>query len=214
NLDTYQILTVGVVILFITAPLAVAGSGAGAATAAGRTAEANSHPGSGVIGWNGALTWLNNSTPAEGTYGNADNRMDYYGKYDRTDDFDYPNGSYGVLSWWDYGHWITSLGHRIPVANPFQQHASKAANFLLARNESVATHRLPNESVANGSEGTRYVMVDWKMAWPGVPGRQLGSKFFAPVVWYNANDTSYQQSDFRAQIYAVQNGQLQPAAYV
>jgi len=30
-------------------------------------------------------------------------------------------GEYGVLSWWDYGHWITTIGERIPNANPFQQ---------------------------------------------------------------------------------------------
>ena len=36
----------------------------------------------------------------------------------------------------DYGHWITTLGERIPTANPFQQNARQAANFLLVPNAS------------------------------------------------------------------------------
>src|SRR5699024_10980219 len=132
NLEAYQVLTVLAVGLLITAPLAIGGSGA--LTAAGGTAERSSTPGQTILGWDDNLEWLANNTPAEGTYGGGNESMAYYGEYNRTDNFDYPDGAYGVLSWWDYGHWITTLGERIPTANPFQQNARQAANFLLAPN--------------------------------------------------------------------------------
>ena len=185
NARFHQILTVLVAVLFITAPLAVAGSG-NSATTAGNYADQSSTPGSSVLGWDGALEWLNNSTPAEGTYGGADNEMGYYEQYERTDDYDYPNGSYGIMSWWDYGHWITVLGHRIPVANPFQQNAHEAANFLLAPNESRATEIATNR---DGS-GDRYVMIDWRM------GNFANTGLYSvPYTWYNDGSISLYQDD-------------------
>ncbi|EMA44719.1 oligosaccharyl transferase, archaeosortase A system-associated [Halococcus saccharolyticus] len=174
NLEAYQVLTVLAVVLLITAPLVV-GSGA-ALTSAGGYADERSYPGSTVRGWSGSLDWMANNTPAEGTYGGYNNSMDYYGEYERTDDFDYPDGAYGVLSWWDYGHWITTLGERIPTANPFQQNARQAANFLLADNVSRANEIARTED----GEGVRYVMIDWRMADPAG-----GALFTAPFTWYN-----------------------------
>ena len=174
NLRAYQVLTVLAVVFLITAPLA-AGGGA-SATAAGDYADRSSSPGSTVVGWDGSLEWMANNTPAEGTYGGHDNEMEYYGEYERTDDFDYPDGAYGVLSWWDYGHWITVLGERIPTANPFQQNAGEAANFLLAPN----TSRANEIARTKDGEGVRYVMIDWKMADPAG-----GALFSAPFTWYN-----------------------------
>ncbi|EMA50080.1 MULTISPECIES: oligosaccharyl transferase, archaeosortase A system-associated [Halococcus] len=174
NLEAYQVLTVLAVVLLITAPLVV-GSGA-ALTSAGGHADERSYPGSTVRGWSGSLDWMANNTPAEGTYGGHNNSMDYYGEYERTDDFDYPDGAYGVLSWWDYGHWITTLGERIPTANPFQQNARQAANFLLADDVSRANEITRTED----GEGVRYVMIDWRMADPAG-----GALFTAPFTWYN-----------------------------
>jgi len=53
-------------------------------------------------------------------------------------DFEYPEGAYGVQSWWDYGHWITTRAERIPNANPFQQNAGEAADYLLAPSEEAS----------------------------------------------------------------------------
>ena len=144
---------------------------------------ANRGPGA-VTEWEQPLSWMANNTPAEGNYagaGNAD-QLDYQGTYEipEDQDFDYPEGSYGVMSWWDYGHWITVLGERIPDANPFQQHATTAANYLLAPDEGTA-----NEVLANHDEDdakTRYVAVDYKMVAPQ-------SKFSAPTVFYSGNDS-------------------------
>ena len=137
-----------------------------------------------VTQWDEPLQWMANNTPAEGNFADAgnQNQLDYYGTYGVPEDgnYDYPEGSYGVMSWWDYGHWITVLGERIPVANPFQQHASSAANFLLAPDEAAAAQALNETEEADAK--TRYVAVDYKMV-------DTQAKFSAPTVFYNANDS-------------------------
>ena len=160
-------------------------------------------PGS-VVAWDDAMEWYDANTPQQGTFDGADNadQLEYYGTYGQTEDFDYPEGAFGVMSWWDYGHWMTVEGEAIPHANPFQQGADTAANFLLANNESQA------ESVLAGIEEddakNRFVAVDWKMVMP--PRPELGpgqSKFGAPVVFYDGpRDLS--AGDFYQQAYNAQ----------
>ena len=149
-------------------------------------------PGS-VTVWEGPLGWMQENTPEEGNLGGAGNADDfeYYGTYEYTDDFEYPDGTYGVQSWWDYGHWITLRGERIPNANPFQQGATSAANFLLAPNETQSEDVLTAQSTEGNR--TRYVMVDWQMATPG-------SKFGAPTVFYDAEE-NVSRSDFLRTMY-------------
>jgi len=145
----------------------------------------NSGPGA-FTQWEGALEWVNESTPREGTYGGAGNEMEYYGTFEQTDDFEYQDGTYGVMSWWDYGHWITIEGERIPNANPFQEGATNAANYLLAPNESQANEVLERDM--GETEETRYVMIDHQMANPY-------GKFSAPTVFYDDANVSY-RGDF------------------
>ncbi|MHC1601675.1 MAG: oligosaccharyl transferase, archaeosortase A system-associated [Methermicoccaceae archaeon] len=121
-------------------------------------------------GWQDALVWLDESTPQPG--------VDYYTIYEK-EGFEYPEGAYGVLSWWDYGHWILAIGHRMPNANPFQQgigggpnKLAGASTFFTALNESYAN------SIAD-ELGTRYVLTDIEMA---------TGKFYAMTAW--ALDTS------------------------
>ncbi|WP_336359318.1 oligosaccharyl transferase, archaeosortase A system-associated [Haladaptatus sp. ZSTT2] len=168
DIELYQVLTVVAILLVVTGPLALRGTNA--ISYAGQVSQ----PGE-VTQWDDSLDWLANETPKEGTYGGAQNQMDLYGTYAQTDDFDYPDGSYGVMSWWDYGHFITVKGERIPDANPFQQSATEAANFLLSTNETAANEQL----VSPEGEETRYVMIDWKLADPS------SNKFSAPTVFYN-----------------------------
>ncbi|WP_232688589.1 oligosaccharyl transferase, archaeosortase A system-associated [Halobacterium zhouii] len=131
-----------------------------------------------VTKWDDALEWMKSHTPKEGAYGNGGNtsQMDYYGTYSQTDNFNYPDGSYGVMSWWDYGHWITVEANRIPHANPFQQGANTAANFLLAQNETVARNVL--QGIQEDDAKMRYVAVDYQMVMPT-------EKYGAPVVFYD-----------------------------
>jgi len=124
--------------------------------------------------WYDALVWMRNNTPGKEMYDQF-----YYELYQPTPDLKkpypyYPAGTYGVMSWWDYGHWITAIAHRIPNANPFQQgignkynHVPGAAPFFTAYNESEA-----NE-IAD-KLGVKYIVTDVEMA---------TGKFYAMAVW-------------------------------
>ncbi|MFB6178660.1 MAG: oligosaccharyl transferase, archaeosortase A system-associated [Halorientalis sp.] len=198
DIEAFQVLTVLTVLLLIVAPMAISPS-QGASTAWER-GKVNT-PSPGVVGWSDSLQWLGNNTPAEGTYGGANNEMQFDGNYHRQKNFDYPKGAYGVISWWDYGHWITERGHRIPNANPFQQGAVQAANFLLAPNETHANAVL--DRMDENDAKTRYVMIDWKMA---STRSRYGGKFFAPVVFYN--DSKVTQQDFYKNVLSQQGTRI------
>lgn len=96
------------------------------------------------------MEWLEAHTPDPG--------IDYLGVYQK-DRFNYPESAYGVLSWWDYGHYITFIGKRIPVTNPFQDHlySSNTAGFYLSRSEADAIRILQ-------MNGVRYVITDTPIA--------------------------------------------------
>jgi len=181
--EAYQVMAVLTVLMLLVVPMAAATDQRGDPAHVLEQSDSDHNGlGPGVVGWNDALVWMDDNTPAEGTFAGADNEMAPYATTPKTDDFQYPDGSFGVISWWDYGHWITTQSETIPVANPFQQSATDAARYLLAPNETRA-----NEILAEMSDGenrdTRYVMVDWQMVWPT-------SKFTAPVVFHPDLDRS------------------------
>ncbi|MFC5279643.1 oligosaccharyl transferase, archaeosortase A system-associated [Halorubrum rubrum] len=184
EIEGWQVLTAVAVLAVLLVPLV------GVATPVW-TAGNSTGPGS-VVEWDESLQWMNDETPHPGELEGADNSMEYYGTYERPadGDFDYPEGAYGVQSWWDYGHWITTRAERIPNANPFQQNAAEAANYLLAPSEDAAREVLASQS--EEGEHTRYVMVDREMASPN-------SKFGAPVTFYDEGNVT--REDFNRPIY-------------
>ncbi|WP_418281977.1 oligosaccharyl transferase, archaeosortase A system-associated [Halorubrum sp. DTA98] len=194
DVEGWQVMTVAAVIAVLLIPLVAVATPVWAA-------GAGNGPGA-VTEWDEGLQWMNEETPHPGELGGADNPMEYYGTYERPadGDFDYPEGAYGVQSWWDYGHWITTRAERIPNANPFQQGATEAANYLLAPSEERAAAVLDAQSDEGGD--TRYVMVDWQMVSPT-------SKFGAPVTFYDDDDVT--QDDFNEVVYQqTEEGALQP----
>jgi dolichyl-phosphooligosaccharide-protein glycotransferase len=115
--------------------------------------------------WRESLDWMANNTPDTGV-----NYLTIYNK----DTFQYPPESYGVMSWWDYGHLITYIAKRVPNANPFQQGVSGpngAAAFFMSTNEDKANTILDHD-------GTRYVITDIEMD---------DGKFWAMATWDNAS---------------------------
>jgi len=115
--------------------------------------------------WKESLQWMRNNTPESG--------VDYYKIYD-ADTYKAPLGSYGVMSWWDYGHMIIYIANRIPNANPFQEGVvgnAGAAPFFMSTNEQDSNKILD-------TAGTRYVMTDTEMS--------IG-KFWAMATWYNSS---------------------------
>jgi len=193
GVEIYEVLTIGAVVLGLFGTMVLVAP----ATAAGGSAA----PPPEAAAWSESLDWLEGNSPAEGAYGEGGNgTLEYYGTYANREDFDYSSGAYGVISWWDYGHLITVQGKRIPNANPFQQGADQAANFLIAPNETQANDVL--EGVDEDDAKTRYVAVDWKMAntYGGT-----GGKFFAPTQFYTEGNVS--RGDYYQQVRSRQNPQ-------
>lgn len=113
--------------------------------------------------WYSSLQWFGENSPDTG--------VDYYEIYDK-ETFTYPPESYGVMSWWDYGHYITFISKRIPNANPFQHGVAGpngAAAFFLQDTEANANTILDNV-------GTQYVITDIEMD---------TGKFWAMATWYD-----------------------------
>ncbi len=121
--------------------------------------------------WYDAMVWLRNNTPDNGYEGYY---YELYAPGNPLERYSYPFETYGVISWWDYGHWILAIGKRMAVANPFQQGIGNfydnipgAAPFFVTDNESYA------EWVAE-QLNVRYVVSDIEMA---------TGKFYAMAVW-------------------------------
>ncbi|PHQ47713.1 MFS transporter, partial [Halorubrum sp. C3] len=205
DIEGWQVLTAVAVFAVLLLPLLFPAAGAAPVWEEGNS----SNPGS-VVQWDESLQWMNDETPQPGELEGANNPMELYSTYERPadGDFEYPEGAYGVQSWWDYGHWITTRAERIPNANPFQQNAGEAADYLLAPSEEEAAEVLASQSTEGNN--TRYVMVDWQMASPN-------SKFNAPVTFYSGNETV---RDFNELLYQRvegaqgQQGGLRPALQV
>lgn len=108
-------------------------------------------------GWYGALLWMRDNTsepmPAESYY--ANNVI--------------ARADYSVLAWWDYGHWITRIAHRVPLASPAQQFGNELGAFFVAQNPEDA-------EVAIEGMNVRYVIID---------GQIMTGKFYALVKYAN-----------------------------
>ncbi len=68
--------------------------------------------------WQSSLSWMRENTPDP--FGNDEF---YYKRYEPPppgQSYNYPASAYGVVSWWDYGYWITRIAHRPPSTNPGQ----------------------------------------------------------------------------------------------
>jgi oligosaccharyl transferase (archaeosortase A-associated) len=115
--------------------------------------------------WREALEWFGENSPETG--------IDYYTIYNR-DEYTNPSESYGVMSWWDYGHWITFISERLPNANPFQEGVAGpdgAAAYFIQQDEEESNAILDNLN-------TRYVITDAEMD-------SGDAKFWAMSTWYD-----------------------------
>ncbi|MFC1950470.1 oligosaccharyl transferase, archaeosortase A system-associated [Chloroflexota bacterium] len=111
--------------------------------------------------WHDSLSWLKANTPEP--FDTPDSYYELYETPALEESFKYPESAYGIMAWWDYGHWITRIGHRIPISNPFQQGASQAAQFFTAQDETSANKAMDDL-------GARYVIIDYHTATVKFPG--------------------------------------------
>ena len=94
--------------------------------------------------WYHACLYLKESTPEPFSSENA-----YY-------ELENKKADYGVLSWWDYGHWIIRIGHRVPVTSPTWQDAPLQSKVLVAQSEEEANEFLREVNI-------KYIIVDEAM---------------------------------------------------
>ncbi|QZA87976.1 oligosaccharyl transferase, archaeosortase A system-associated [Salinarchaeum sp. IM2453] len=137
DIETYQVLTIVVLLMLLVVPLLPPVADHNVIDRSGATGPATyTEKGEPVY------DWMNDNTPEVGNYGNASNadEIDYYGDYDIPEDsnFDYPEGAYGVMSWWDYGHLLTTQAERPPHSNPFQHNVETSATYLTETDEEKA----------------------------------------------------------------------------
>ena len=100
--------------------------------------------------WCESLTWLKDNT--EEPFTDADY---YYAQYPAP--FKYPSSAYGIAAWWDYGYWITKIGHRLPICNPGGGDRKGIAQFLLSQDGEKA-------SSMSQKLTSKYVIIDYDTA--------------------------------------------------
>ncbi len=142
--------------------------------------------------WHEALVWMGQNTPDP--FQNPDFYNALYRSPPDGQAYSYPASAYGVMSWWDYGYWITSIAHRIPNASPNgQAGAANAGLFFTAQDESSANQILD-------SLGSKYVIIDSSMV--------IG-KFYAMAVWAGKNQSQF----FDVFYQSTQTGTFQAVMY-
>lgn len=123
--------------------------------------------------WLNAFTFLRTQTPEPFNDAAAYDR--YFPRRAEEATFAYPPSAYGVLNWWDFGHWISAYGRRIPIANGMQTGATEAARFFTATDPASAAALLRQT-------GARYVIADSSIPLGGPNLLTPGSANFLPMI--------------------------------
>jgi len=133
--------------------------------------------------WCESLDWLRENSPEP--FGDSDAYWRLSNGKENSD------STYGVLSWWDYGYWITRIGHRIPNVTPGQNAMVQAdvATFFTSQDKQTG------DGIIN-ELGSKYVIIDLDT---------VTSKFWA-VARYAGKD----QSDYFGIYYVADGNQLRP----
>lgn len=105
--------------------------------------------------WCESLSWLRDNTPDP--FGDPDFYYELYELPPPGERYGYPETAYGIVAWWDYGYWITRIGHRIPICNPSGGATGPVACSFAAQDEASASE-IMNKS------GSKYVIVDHAIA--------------------------------------------------
>jgi oligosaccharyl transferase (archaeosortase A-associated) len=103
--------------------------------------------------WCESLTWMRENTPEP--FGDPDFYYQLYEPPPPGEIYNYPESAYGVVSWWDYGYWISRLGRRMPISTPGSGQVWEAY-FFSAQDEAAA-----GEIMHNQGAGSRYIIIDY-----------------------------------------------------
>ena len=135
-------------------------------------------------GWCDALVWLRKNSPEP--LGNAEAYYKLWEKPAGGAEFQYPDGAYSVLAWWEYGYLITRIGRRIPMTNPGMgaEQENQYSSFFMADDENQARRILE-------TGGGQYVMIDFDTALP--------LKFYSVAASAGSSKEKYYDVYFRKQ---------------
>jgi oligosaccharyl transferase (archaeosortase A-associated) len=133
--------------------------------------------------WFNAMEWLRTHTPEP--FASPDY---YYARYDKTN----PQAAFSVMNWWDQGYWIMQTARRVPISNPTQNGADKAAAFLTATNEADALAKLVPDRV-------KYVIVDWELPFRDGADGSLAGRFQNLADWARVPTSRYYSLCFTRQ---------------
>ena len=139
--------------------------------------------------WCKSLDWLRDNTPEP--FGDASYYYRLYEPLPPGQEYQYPKSAYSILSWWDYGYWITRIAHRVPATNPSQEPGPiiDVANFMLSQDEDKGWQLMQK---LNSS----YVIIDNTL---------VTSKLWAIARWAGGD-----QSEYYEVYYAPRDNQMAP----
>jgi dolichyl-diphosphooligosaccharide--protein glycosyltransferase len=137
--------------------------------------------------WNDTMLWLRNNTPAPFTDAARAGEEYYYARYSRDS---VPPPDYSVMTWWDFGYWISQVARRVPVANPTQERAPNAAHFYAAIDERQAVDLLLRER-------SRYVVIDWELPFRMMADGSVMGRFQSVLDWAGSTHADYYNVFYR-----------------
>jgi asparagine N-glycosylation enzyme membrane subunit Stt3 len=105
--------------------------------------------------WCQTCDWLRDNTPEP--FGDPGFYYKEYGNPEPGDGYAFPDSAYSVAVWWDYGYWVTRMGHRIPTCNPGSGGRLTTAKLLTAQTEKAANKRI-------NKLNSGYIIVDFDTA--------------------------------------------------
>jgi dolichyl-diphosphooligosaccharide--protein glycosyltransferase len=137
--------------------------------------------------WCESMDWLRNSTPEP--FGNAQYYYDYYAKPAGQSSSN-PPAAYSVVTWWDYGYWVTRIGHRVPFSNPGSAQLGEQYLFM-----------------AQDSQEAAKIISNWNMKYVALDDYLVDwTKGFDTV----CSDAGQAKSKYYEIYYRSQNGKLSP----
>jgi len=140
--------------------------------------------------WYSSLSWLRDNTPDP--FGDPDF---YYGVYQAPlagQRYDYPDPAYGVMAWWDYGHWITRIARRLPNHGPGGNWSIWVARCFTAQAETPASEIFDKLD-------SKYAVIDYDTA---------TGKFHAMATFAGKSP-----EEFRGIYYIEEDGKLLPIIF-
>ena len=156
--------------------------------------------------WQESLLWMKANTPEP-----FDDPDAYYKLYEPPppgEDYNYPESAYGIMSWWDYGYWITRTAHRLPITNPSQasKPITRVAKIFLSQEASLtqAIQRLKEEDVSL-TENKQEIMEELESSYIIADFATATTKFWAVITW-----AGQEQGEYFGIYYLPYEGQLVP----